>query len=116
MSQSRWKAQTKKTDESALHLAAAAGHTDTALALVTHKDAAVNVQDADDQEPVHHAVRKGDMKLFTALAERGATLKTTNSYGWKPVSTTTCSNVNVRYGLILHARYTSQPHMATGPY
>ncbi|KAK0262891.1 hypothetical protein B0A54_08990 [Friedmanniomyces endolithicus] len=80
-----WKAQTKKTDESALHLAAAAGHTDTALALAAHKDAAVNVQDADDQEPVHLAVRKGDMKLFTALVERGATLKTTNSYGWKPI-------------------------------
>ncbi|KAK0859425.1 hypothetical protein LTS02_009238 [Friedmanniomyces endolithicus] len=80
-----WKSQTKKTDESALHLAAAAGHTDVALALVAHKDAAVNVQDADDQEPVHHAVRKGDIKLFTALVERGATLKTTNSYGWKPI-------------------------------
>ncbi|KAK0305360.1 hypothetical protein LTR01_006886 [Friedmanniomyces endolithicus] len=80
-----WKAQTKKTDESALHLAAAAGHTDTALALIAHKDAAVNIQDADDQEPVHHAVRKGDIKLFTALVEKGATLKTTNSYGWKPI-------------------------------
>lgn len=82
------KAQTKKSDETALHVAAAAGHTSTALVLVAHKDANVTMQDADNQEPIHHAVRKGDIKLTAALLEHGATLKGANKYGWKAVSTT----------------------------
>ncbi|KAK4553181.1 hypothetical protein LTR86_009711 [Recurvomyces mirabilis] len=80
-----WKATTKKTEETALHMAAAAGHTGCALALVAHKDANVTVEDADDQQPVHHAVRKGDVKLMATLLEHGAKLKDYNKYGWKPI-------------------------------
>lgn len=81
-----WKAQTKKTDETALHMAAACGHSSLALALVAHKDANVTMEDADRQEPIHHAVRKGDLKLTAALIEGGAKLKNANKFGWKPVS------------------------------
>ncbi|KAK5114858.1 hypothetical protein LTR62_002015 [Meristemomyces frigidus] len=80
-----WKATTKKTEETALHIAAAAGHTGTALALVAHKDANVTVEDADDQQPVHHAVRKGDARLLATLLQHGAKLKDANEYGWKPI-------------------------------
>ncbi|EMD00842.1 hypothetical protein BAUCODRAFT_20857 [Baudoinia panamericana UAMH 10762] len=80
-----WKAQTKKTEETALHMAAAAGHTFTAIALASHKDASVTMKDADSQEPIHHAVRKGDLRLTAKLLEKGAKLKESNKYGWKPI-------------------------------
>lgn len=80
-----WKAQTKKGDETALHMAAAAGHTTTALALIAHKDANVTMKDADSQEAIHHAVRQGNIKLTTALIDQGAKLSTVNKYGWRPI-------------------------------
>ncbi|KAK3616177.1 hypothetical protein LTR56_026125 [Elasticomyces elasticus] len=80
-----WKAQTKKAGEAALHMAIAAGHTSTALALIAHKDANVTIQDADNQEPIHHAVRKGDTKVMVSLLEQGAKLSSANKYGWKTI-------------------------------
>ena len=56
-------------------MATSQGHTSTALALIAHKDSNVTVQDADNQEPIHHAVRKGDIRLTAALMEEGAKLK-----------------------------------------
>lgn len=79
------KAETKKTKEIPLHLAIAHGHTGTAMALLAHKDASVNAKDAENQEPIHHAVRNGDIKLMAALVEEGAKLSNTNKYGWKPI-------------------------------
>ncbi|KAK5134131.1 hypothetical protein LTR08_006906 [Meristemomyces frigidus] len=80
-----WKAQTKKADETALHVSAAHGHTAAALALIAHKDANVTMKDADNQEPIHHAVRHGDTKLTARLIDEGAKLGGINKYGWKPI-------------------------------
>ncbi|TKA25713.1 hypothetical protein B0A50_05808 [Salinomyces thailandicus] len=80
-----WKAQTKKAEETALHIAAAHGHSASALALVAHKDANVIMKDTDNIEPIHHAFRSGDIRLTAALLEKGAKLHGTTKYGWKPV-------------------------------
>jgi len=80
-----WKAQTKKTEETALHLACMTGHSGVAMALMAHKDANVTMRDVDGQEPIHHAIRLGDMKLTSALLDQGANFKDGNKYGWKPI-------------------------------
>ncbi|KAI7195265.1 hypothetical protein KC363_g1673 [Hortaea werneckii] len=80
-----WKTQTKKAEETALHIAAAHGNTSAAVALAAHKDANVKIRDVDDLEPIHHAFRHGDVRLTAALLERGAKLNGTTKYGWKPV-------------------------------
>lgn len=83
-----WKSQTKKTKQTALHLAITAGQTTAALALIHHKDAKLHLSDSDNQEPLHLATRAGDLPTATALlsATAAATAKPnpTNSYGWKP--------------------------------
>ncbi|KAI7152825.1 hypothetical protein KC349_g8747 [Hortaea werneckii] len=80
-----WKTQTKKAEETALHIAAAHGNTSAAVALAAHKDTNVKIRDVDDLEPIHHAFRHGDVRLTAALLERGAKLHGTTKYGWKPV-------------------------------
>ena len=80
-----WKASTKKTKETPLHLAVLAGHTSTALALILHKDANITMRDADDQQAIHHAVRNGDVQLTGALLIGGAKLDAHNKYGWSPL-------------------------------
>nr|POE88334.1 isoform 2 of ankyrin-3 [Quercus suber] len=80
------KLQTKRLMETALHLSAAAGHTSTSLALIVHKSSSIiMIKDVDDQEPLHHAVRKGDTRLVSTLIEHGAKFKNETKYGWKPI-------------------------------
>jgi ankyrin repeat protein len=80
-----WKSQTKRREETALHLAIACGQPSAALALIEHKSAKVTMTDADGQEPIHLATRTGDFELVTALLTCGAKLKTRSSYGWRPL-------------------------------
>ena len=80
-----WKAQTKKQEETALHLATLANHVSTAMALILHKDANITMKDADAQQPIHHAVRSGNTSLTTTLLSRdGARLEDQTKYGWSP--------------------------------
>ena len=80
-----WKAQTKKLEETALHLAILAGHTSTAHALILHKDANISIKDADDQQAIHHATRNGDIQLTALLLNRGAKLEARTKYGWTSI-------------------------------
>jgi ankyrin repeat protein len=80
-----WKSQTKRREETALHLAIACGQPSAALALIEHKSAKVTTTDVDGQEPIHLATRTGDFELVTALLTCGAKLKTRSSYGWRPL-------------------------------
>ena len=67
-----WKGETKKDCETALHLSTRAGHTQTSIALIQHKDANVSVEDADSMRPIHHAVRLGDSTVIAAILEKDA--------------------------------------------
>lgn len=81
-----WKAQTKKDQETALHLSIRAGHVATSLALIRHKDASVSVEDVDSQQPIHHAVRNGDLTLTAALLDKDPKMgSATNDFGWTPM-------------------------------
>lgn len=80
-----WKAQTKKLQETALHLAILAGHTSTAIALILHKDANISMKDADDHQAIHHAIRNGDVQLAALLLNKGAKLDAQTKYGWTPM-------------------------------
>ena len=84
------KAQTKKVKETALHLAILGHHTMTAMLLIMREDSWVNMEDADGQQPIHHATRNGETALVTTMLNRGLLLnKNTqekrNQYGWTPM-------------------------------
>lgn len=80
-----WKAQTKKTEETALHLAIRNQHSSAATALILHKDASISMKDADAQQALHHSVRNGDITLTAALLNRGAKLNEETKFGWAPI-------------------------------
>ncbi|KAK6439926.1 hypothetical protein LTR95_003861 [Oleoguttula sp. CCFEE 5521] len=79
------RSQTKKSKELALHMAVHQNFPDTAIVLMSHKDASVTTADADGQEALHHAVRNGDVRLVTQLLAHDAKLKSQNGFGWRPV-------------------------------
>ena len=80
-----WKAQTKKSKDTALHLAIVNNQAATAMALILHKDANITMKDADDQQAIHHAVRNGDLGLTTTLLNRGAKADDPTEYGYTPM-------------------------------
>ena len=84
-----WKAQTKKSKETALHLATISNHASTVMALILHKDANITVKDADGQQAIHHAVRNGNLGLTTTIlnlfVNRGAKIDETTEYGYTPM-------------------------------
>lgn len=80
-----WSTRIKKTEETALHVAAALGHTSTAIALLAYRGANVAVADADNSEPVLLATRRGDFALVKALLNKGAKLRSYNKFGWNPM-------------------------------
>lgn len=80
-----WKAQTKKDKETALHLSILNNQPATAMALILHKDANITMKDADGQQPIHHAVRNGDLVLSTTLLNRGAKTDDETEYGYTPM-------------------------------
>lgn len=43
------------------------------------------MKDADHQQPIHHAVRNGDISMTSALLVRGAKLDDQTGYGFSPM-------------------------------
>nr|OQO16540.1 hypothetical protein B0A51_14504 [Rachicladosporium sp. CCFEE 5018] len=102
--------KTKKAKETALHMAVHQQYADTALVLMGQKDANVTATDADDQEPLHHATRNGDVRLVTELLAHEAKLKSQNAFGWRPIHLAAAYGhiemltLFVTHGIDLHAQ------------
>ena len=85
------KAVTKQKD-TPLILAVKYGHFTATEILLRSKGISVTVEDAQEQQPIHHATRAGSFEIFSLLISHGAKVAVENAFGWYPI------HIAVAYG------------------
>lgn len=85
------KAATRMKD-TPLILAVKGGHFTATEILLRSKGISVTVEDAQAQQPIHHAIRAGSFEIFNLLTSNGAEIAVENAFGWHPI------HIAVAYG------------------
>lgn len=77
---------TTSKKETPLHLAVKASNFAAADALLRGKGSSrVSSKDVYGQEPLHHAVRIGNMDMINLLLSNNANVSAENAFGWRPI-------------------------------